>query len=88
MKISEEVLTTFENRQVVVNVYEDEELVKREGFFFDSITISERNINFVKNNTNKLSIEYTPFNEFVKGDTFKDYFILKNGNNYIEIYFP
>lgn len=84
----EKTLSKFKDRQVVINYYEDEELVKKDGFSFDSIKIMANGIYFIRKNDVRVSIDTDSFKDFVKGDTFKDYFILKNEDSSIEIYFP
>ncbi|NSL52222.1 hypothetical protein [Calidifontibacillus erzurumensis] len=84
-----ETLSAYSNRQVVLNYYEDEELVQRDGLNFDKIIVTEKEIQFISNNKVKASIDLSLYKTFeVSNDFFKNYFALKNRENTLAIYFP
>lgn len=82
-------LQPYQNRQVVLNYYVDEELIQRDGFDFQSIIVDDDEIKFLSDNNIKASINLTQYNTFeTSKEFFKNYFDLKNGTSILSIYFP
>jgi hypothetical protein len=80
-------LSTFQNRQVVVNTYLDDELIQRDGFWFEQIKVDHRFLQFLKNGSIILSLEIE--GKVLKREpVFKHYFTVNDHNKKIEIYFP
>lgn len=82
------VLTRYCHRQAVLNFYDDDELLNRDGFFFENIKITDNKILFLNNGLTKAEINLIPFTTFAASNEFKDYYVLKNEISTIEIYFP
>ncbi len=87
MEVNPSVLCQFKNRQVIINHYVDEELISRDGFFFDRVDISENKISIIRNDLPLWSINISSFS-FHTGDSFKNFFRLLKGDVEIQIYFP
>lgn len=85
-----EALSNYKNRQVVLNYYEEEELVRREGFHFEQILITKENeLVFVKDDSLILSISLQPYTMFeISHDFFHNYKLCKDTTHWINIYFP
>ncbi len=81
-------LKRFKNQQVIINFYEEEELIQREGLFFDSLQIVGRQIQFIKGSTIVLSIPFGGYMNFSQRTEFKNYYSLEKGNKRVELYFP
>ncbi|GGJ66658.1 hypothetical protein GGR02_001614 [Anoxybacillus voinovskiensis] len=83
-------LTTYTNRQVIVNTYEDDELVARDGFFFDTIERSAVALTFLKDGKPCfiVSLQQYPHSRILSD--FSGYFQLYSTeqNQKIELYFP
>ena len=78
----------YYNRQAVLNFYDDEELIKRDGFFFQTVVITEKEIRFIDENSLIAMIDITQFTSFETSKDFKDHFFLQSATSAIEIYFP
>lgn len=82
-------LQSYQNRQVVLNYYVDEELIQRDGFDFQSIIVNDDVIKFISDNTINGTINLTQYKTFeTSKEFFKNYFDFKNGPNILSIYFP
>ncbi|MBI0575925.1 hypothetical protein IEC97_01015 [Neobacillus cucumis] len=81
-------ITKFHHRQVVVNTYVDEELVKRDGFWFEEIIMNGSTLAFMKEGKTVNEIELTDGIELNKEAVFKNYYSLNIEKKKIEIYFP
>ncbi|MED1467836.1 hypothetical protein [Bacillus salipaludis] len=81
-------MTKFHHRQVVVNTYVDEELVKRDGFWFDEMIMNGSTIAFIKEGKTVNVIELPKGIILKKEEVFKNYYSLNIENKKIEIYFP
>jgi len=83
-------LTTYKNRQVIINTYEDDELVARDGFFFDTIERSAVDLTFFKDGKPCfiVSLQQYPHSRILPD--FSGYFQLYSTeqNQKIELYFP
>jgi hypothetical protein len=83
------ILETFKDRQVVLNYYCDVDfLVKRDGFSFQSLKISEGSLFFTKNDETCCRISIENYPNVYKDNQFPNYFVLKNNSDRLEIYFP
>ncbi|MDP4084943.1 MAG: hypothetical protein Q8934_10050 [Bacillota bacterium] len=80
-------LTKFHHQQVVVNTYNDEELVKRDGIWFEKIVEDNGYLHFVKEGSVILSIKVEG-KELKKEPVFKNFYTVNEHTQRIEIYFP
>ncbi len=79
-------LNKYENRQVVINYYEEDGIIDREGFFFDSIHIHGGQFRFIKDAQVIYSL---PLAETImKLSGFSNHYSLGEGEQRVEIYFP
>ncbi|WP_394138201.1 hypothetical protein [Cytobacillus oceanisediminis] len=83
-----ELLKTYTNRQVILNYYHGEELTKRDGFHFNSIMIKHDSLNFIKSSKVILTINLNEFPEASISWDFQHYFVLRKGNERLDVYFP
>jgi hypothetical protein len=82
-------LSTFRNRQVVLNFYEEEALIQREGFNFNIIEVTDTQLFFYKENKLIYSINLLDYNTFTISNEFKNYIKLSiDIENWLELYFP
>ncbi|WP_077214847.1 hypothetical protein [Bacillus dakarensis] len=84
-----ETLTQYQNRQVVLNYYEEDCLYDRQGFNFKRIMVTRDNLTFIKHDGSpeqKILLKEYP-EKYIKDD-FRNYYTIKNGENRIDIYFP
>ena len=82
-------LTNYQNRQVILNYYQDEDLLyKRDGFYFVCIQLTNSALIFVKNDGISITIELKDYPQFSINTDFQNYYTLKNNQNVLEIYFP
>ena len=88
MNNSIEVLKNYKDRQVVINQYEDEELVNKDGYFIDYIQIKNNRIELIKNNEPIYSIDLNFFSSFKILEDHHNYFSVSGKNKKLEIYFP
>lgn len=81
-------LLQYGNQQVVMNWYEDEQLIAREGFFFSSIQIEVDLLIFIKNHEIKQKILLTSYETIEILPDFRDFFQLTSSSEVLHIYFP
>lgn len=81
-------LKKYANQQVVINFYDDEELVKRDGIFFNRIEVTKHHLKFIREEQCELSLSIINYPTFQVNDNFKNYYTLLNESSYIDIYFP
>jgi hypothetical protein len=82
-------LSTLRNRQVVLNFYEEEALIQREGFNFNFIEVADTQLFFYKENKLIYSINLLDYNTFTISNEFKNYIKLSiDIENWLELYFP
>jgi len=81
-------LDRFENRQVVLNFYQEDMLVDRVGLFFDTIKVSKDSVHFQKNGDDKYVLDIHTYDNFHTLMGFKHYYSLSTGDNRVELYFP
>ena len=75
------------NCQVVVNTYSDDELINRDGFWFEQIVEDHGFLHFVKLGAILLSIEVEG-RILTKEPVFKNFYTINENKQRIEIYFP
>ncbi len=83
------ILQTYQNRQVILNYYQDEELlIKRDGFHFHSIKQTKDILTFFKNDgtTHTINLKEYPTNNI--NTDFQNFYTLRNQTDKLEIYFP
>ena len=89
INIIKDSLNQYKNRQAVLNYYEDEELVQRDGLDFETIVVTDDEIQFLIGEKVKEAINLSKYQSFESSkEFFKNYFELKNGINILRIYFP
>ncbi|WP_458412824.1 hypothetical protein ACNQFZ_18740 [Schinkia sp. CFF1] len=82
-------LSEYKNRQAVLNYYDDGELVQRDGLDFQTIIVTDLEIQFLSDEKIKEKIDLSKYKTFERSkEFFKNYFELKNGKNILYIYFP
>ncbi len=82
------VLQRYEKRQVVLSVYTDDELMSRDGFFFDQIGLNPDRIVFIHNNRTINEIIIDPSFQFIQLLEFSHYYAIEQNRLRIELYFP
>ncbi|MBP2239676.1 hypothetical protein J2Z40_000229 [Cytobacillus eiseniae] len=83
-----QVLRQFQNKQVVINYYEKDELVRREGFFFINIEMKEGSIHFIREKNKDFILSIHDDFQFTQQSEFKHYYFLENTDERVELYFP
>lgn len=79
----------YKNRQVVINCYDEEDsLIDRNGFHFDSIQTDNERVMFLKHDELIYSFSLIEFPESKIMNDFTDYYAFYNKHNRICIYFP
>lgn len=81
-------LENFNNRQIIINEYANEELINRNGFFFKEITVTSCKIRIYKNNQLLYELSIPENFHFWKDGTFPNYFVMEWEAFRTEIYFP
>ncbi|WP_066287724.1 hypothetical protein [Bacillus sp. FJAT-29937] len=83
------VLSEIHNGQVILNFYEkDDFLYKRDGFHFDSITVNDSQVIFLKKDDFQYIISLKEYPEYFINDAFQHFFTLRNQTGKLDIYFP
>lgn len=83
------VLKKYQNRQVIINYYLNEDyLDERIGFHFLNISIAEECVAFSMENKNYFTISLAEFPNVYLNDDFQNYYIFRNSSNHVEVYFP
>ncbi|MEO2075585.1 MAG: hypothetical protein ABGX20_09285 [Bacillus sp. (in: firmicutes)] len=84
------ILISYRNRQVILNFYQDEDFLwERDGFHFESIELENEQLMFSKGNGDKVfTIPLKKYVSAIRDTQFPNYFILRNGEERLEIYFP
>lgn len=80
----------YKDRQVIVNYYEDDELLVKDGFNFECIELKNNEIHFIKEGNTVFSISLDEFPHFKVLDDFKNFYSLSSiqGKDEYQIYFP
>ncbi|RFB16836.1 hypothetical protein DZB84_10600 [Bacillus sp. HNG] len=81
-------LLTYGNQQVVVNWYEDEQLIARDGFFFSYIQVEDGLLIFMKDQIMKQKVPLANYETIEILPDFRDFFQLTNKSESLQIYFP
>ncbi|MEH7436615.1 hypothetical protein V7182_03890 [Neobacillus drentensis] len=83
------IFESYRNRQVILNYYQDEDFLwKRDGFHFESIQFGSEQLLFLKENGSTISVPIYEYKTAVINTQFPNFFILRNGEDRLEIYFP
>ncbi|WML44917.1 hypothetical protein [Neobacillus sp. PS3-40] len=80
-------ITKFQNCQVVINTYSDEELIQRDGFWFEHIVEDHGFLHFIKAGTIVSRIEVDG-RKLTKEPIFKNFYTIRENKQRTEIYFP
>jgi hypothetical protein len=82
-------LTNYQNRQVILNYYRDEDMmVKRDGFHFQSIQVTESALIFTKIDGRLVKIDIKDYPLAYINTDYQNYYTLRNHDNHLDIYFP
>ncbi len=81
-------LSQFKNQQVIINFYEEDELVQREGLFFESLQIVDCLLQFSKEGMIVFALPFDGFMYFTQRTEFKNFYFLEKDNKRVELYFP
>ncbi|MEH7224421.1 hypothetical protein V7112_11500 [Bacillus sp. JJ1566] len=81
-------LVKYGHQQVVVNWYEDELLIARDGFFFTHIQIEDDFLIFMKDHEAKQIITLSNYETIEILPDFRDFYQLRNDTETLHIYFP
>jgi hypothetical protein len=81
-------LMEYTNQQVVMNWYEDGQLIERNGFFFSCLRVEDNTLHFIKDNEVKQTILLMNYQTIEILPDFRDFFQLTNGARSLQIYFP
>lgn len=83
------ILTKYSNRQVIVNIYSDEDyLEERHGFHFHTVAVTENRIAFSRKGKHDFYIPIKKSARLYENDDFQHFYILRIGSKRLEIYFP
>lgn len=82
------ILYMYDHRQVIINIYDEDELSQRDGFYFEKVQLTEEMLTFIINEHNSFVIEIVESARLYKDNSFQNFFVLENGTRQIEIYFP
>ncbi|MEH7501069.1 hypothetical protein V7152_03350 [Neobacillus drentensis] len=83
------VFESYQNRQVILNYYNDEDyLWKRDGFHFNSIRLLNEQLLISKKDGNILTLSLKYYDTVASNSEFQNFYILRNGEERLEIYFP
>ena len=79
----------YNNRQVILNYYDAEDFLwKRDGFHFISLHLINGELSFIKKDGNNITIPLKNIDTVAKNSDFQNYYILRKGEERLEIYFP
>jgi hypothetical protein len=82
-------LTTYQNRQVILNYYQDDNLLyKRDGFDFLSIQLVDSTLLFLKKDGTSEAIDCKDYPFICINTDFQNYYTFRNEAERLEIYFP
>ncbi|MGO4888488.1 hypothetical protein ACJ2A9_12065 [Anaerobacillus sp. MEB173] len=87
MTLTKTLLTNYYNRQVIINTYEEECLIEKEGFAFDKITILSDQVQLIKDDIIIFSFDSSMY-QFKVLDDFNHYYAFENELSKVELYFP
>lgn len=82
-------LSNYQNRQVILNYYQDEDMmVQRDGFHFQSIQVTESALIFTKIDGTLVKIDTKDYPHASINTDFQNYYTLRNHEDHLDIYFP
>jgi hypothetical protein len=81
-------ISMYKNRQVIINEYMEEELIKRNGLFFEDVLISQSSISFIKSGVTVYELILPNKHLILKDDSFPNSYIIEGEKDRIEVYFP
>lgn len=81
-------LSNYQNRQVILNYYQDDLLEDRDGFHFQTIKQENEQLTFIKQNGKTITINLKAYPEKHINTDFQNYYTLQNNSHKLEIYFP
>lgn len=81
-------LTNYQNRQVILNYYQDDLLQDRDGFHIQTIKLENNHLIFTKQNGKNITINLEPYTDIQINPDFQNYYTLQNNSDKLEIYFP
>jgi hypothetical protein len=81
-------LTTYRNRQVVVNRYEDDLLVSKDGYDFQELRMEQGHILFYKNQRIILDLVIDEAMSISKSAAFPNLYTFTTSVSRLEVYFP
>lgn len=81
-------LLRFNNQQVIINIYQEDELIQREGLFFESVTLIDNKLQFQKGSKLLFSLPLKNFTSCTQQQDFKHYYSLENEESRVDLYFP
>lgn len=82
-----EILGRYANRQAVINTYEEDEMVERDGLHFDSMRFKGDRLEIYRNGGVVKTVAVRPEASFVTLSGFKDHYAFLDGDLRIEVYF-
>lgn len=90
MEINHKSLQAYSKRQVIINFFEEEELVNREGFNFEFILVESNSLSFYRNQELICKLNLNCYTTFKKMTAFNHYFMFANQDEskIMEVYFP
>ncbi|MFP7297159.1 hypothetical protein [Neobacillus niacini] len=82
------VLSNYQNRQVILNYYQEDMMVQRDGFHFQSIQVTGSHLTFSKTDGKLVKIELKNYPHAFINTDFQNYYTLRNKKSSLDIYFP
>lgn len=83
------ILKDYRKRQVILNYYRDEDFLwQRDGFHFESVETADNVLMFTKGDGSIKKIPLKNYPSSFVDNSFPNYFIFRNGEDRLEIYFP
>jgi hypothetical protein len=83
-----DVLLSYKNRQVVLSEYQGDELLNRDGCFFDHIQSNEDSIEFIRDNLTVKKLIIDQSSQIVPLPGFSHHYAIHHNGLRIELYFP
>ena len=83
-----EVLLRYVNRQVVINVYEEDELLSKDGFLFDEICLDGNRIIFIRDKRVLQELMFDDAAQITQLAGFSRHYAIYHEGLRSELYFP
>jgi hypothetical protein len=83
-----DVLLGYKNRQVVLSEYQGDELLSRDGCFFDHIQSNDNSIEFIRDNQTVQKLIINHLSPIVQLSGFSHHYAIHHNGLRIELYFP